>query len=104
METIPDYSGDASLAEARRIVLTVLGRHRARVFLYGSRARGAAGRQSDLDIAILPLSPLPPGTLSELREALEESTIPYEVDVIDLSTVDDAFRNKVLSEGVVWSA
>lgn len=95
---------EPSLAEARRIVLKVLGQHAVRIFLYGSRARGHAGPQSDIDIAILPLSPLPAGILSELREALEESTIPYEVDIIDLSTVAKTFRDKVLSEGIAWNA
>ena len=91
------------LAHARRIVLGLLGPHRARVLLYGSRARGDAGRRSDIDIAVWPQAPLPAGTLARIREALEESTIPYHVDVIDLSTVNEAFRQKVLAEAVSWT-
>jgi predicted nucleotidyltransferase len=95
---------DPILAEARSIVFTVLRERPVRVFLCGSRARGHAAPLSDIDIAILPLSPLPPHILSELREAFEDSTIPYEVDIIDLSTVSESFRHKVLSEGIAWNA
>ena len=91
------------LDDARRIVLGLLGTHRARVFLYGSRARGDAGRGSDIDIAVWPQAPLPAGTLARIREALEESTIPYHVDVLDLSSVHEAFREKVLAAAVSWT-
>ena len=91
------------LDDARRIVLGLLAPHRARVFLCGSRVRGDAARCSDIDIAVWPQAPLPAGTLARVREALEESTIPYHVDVIDLSTVGDDFRQKVLAEAVPWT-
>lgn len=101
MELRRAQQGD--LDEARRIVLGLIGPHRARVFLYGSRARGDADRCSDIDIAVWPQAPLPAGTLARIRDAFEESTIPYHVDVIDLSTVDESFRQKVLSEAVPWT-
>ena len=104
MDAVRECAEEPSLGEARQIVLKILGHHAVRVFLCGSRARCRAGSQSDIDIAILPLSPLPVGILSDLREALEESTIPYDVDIIDLSTVGETFRDKVLSEGIVWTA
>ena len=91
------------LAEAQRIVLSRLHGYRADVFLFGSRATGEGGRFSDIDIGILPQEPLPPGLFAELREALEESAILYTVDVVDLSEVSDAFRRRVLREGVQWS-
>ena len=50
------------------------------------------------------LSGLPPGLLAELREALEESTVPWRVEVVDLSETDAAFRERVLKEGIVWNA
>lgn len=92
------------LAEARRIVLECLGTHPVRVYLFGSRARGEEGRASDIDIAILPLQPLPGWVISNVRERLEESRIPLRVDVVDLSTTDPEFRARVLEEGVPWNA
>ncbi len=43
------------------------------------------------------------GTLSEIREALEESLVPYTVDLVDLCQTEDAFRAVVLREGILWS-
>jgi predicted nucleotidyltransferase len=60
-------------------------------------------RYSDIDIGILSGEPLPTGLLAELREALEESHIIYTVDVVDLGEVSDAFRSRVISEGVRWN-
>ena len=88
---------------ARRIVVKFLAPQRARLFLFGSRARGAAHRTSDIDVAVLPEAPLIPGALARLREALEESDIPYRVEIIDLSTVSEAFRRRVLAEGIPWN-
>lgn len=90
------------LAEVHRIVTKVLGRHVA-VYLFGSWARGQATRASDIDIAIQPSRPLPPGALAELREQLEESRIPYRVEVVDLTQVAPSFRNRVLQEGIPWN-
>jgi len=90
------------LTQIRRIVLEGLRGQKARVYLFGSRARGKATGTSDVDVAVLPLEPLPPGTLSAVREALEESTVPYTVDLVDLSRADPAFRKRVVKEGVLW--
>ncbi len=94
---------DAYLLQVREIVAEVLAPHPVRVYLFGSRATGGGRRLSDVDIAIEPSGPVPQDLLPRLRETLEESTVPYHVDVIDLSTVDSAFRTRVKKEGVLWS-
>ncbi len=91
------------LARIRDIVMEGLGGRRAKVYLFGSRARGDARRWSDVDVAVLPLEPLPPRMLGDIREALEESHVPYTVDVVDLSSADAAFREAVEREGVLWT-
>jgi uncharacterized protein len=91
------------LAAVRRLVLEALRGARADVYLFGSHARGAAHRTSDVDVAVLPIDPLPLGTLAVLRERLEEAPIVARVDIVDLSQVSPAFRAAVLQEGVPWS-
>jgi predicted nucleotidyltransferase len=91
------------LREVRRIVLHGLAGRRARVYLFGSWARGEACRISDIDVAILPAEPLPLGLLAELQEDLEESLSLYPVDLVDLSTTSDLFRARVLAEGLSWN-
>jgi predicted nucleotidyltransferase len=91
------------LKEARRIVLDRLHGQGVRVFLYGSWVTGHPGRTSDIDIGVLPEGKLPGGLLSEIREALEESTIVYPVDLVDLSEASPSLRERVVREGIPWS-
>jgi predicted nucleotidyltransferase len=60
--------------------LRALAAHRARVWLFGSRVRGAGGRSSDIDVALLPLEPLPADTFARIEEELENSQVLYPVD------------------------
>ena len=55
-------------------------------------------------MAIDAATPLPRGVLATLRDALEESTIPYRVDVVDLAETDSDFRERIRREGVLWIA
>ncbi len=91
------------LDEVRRLAVRELAGG-AEVYLFGSFARGTARRGSDIDLAVLPRADAAQGALSRLREALEESWVPYRVDVVDLREADPAFRERVLKEGVRWSA
>jgi hypothetical protein len=91
-----------SLAEARAIVQRIIGALPVEIFLFGSRGRGTNRATSDIDIAIDPHGPIPEDLVARLRDALEESAIPYLVDVVDLSRVDPGFRAKVRSEGQPW--
>lgn len=100
---LPLSEPQASLTEAKRIILAGLSGHPADVFLYGSRAKGTARRTSDIDVAIMPKAPLPSWLLSVIREALENSAIPYQVDLIDLTTADPSFRERIQKEGIPWT-
>lgn len=92
----------ADLDELERLVRERLRGRPARVFLFGSAARGEAGPTSDLDLAVLPLGPLPVGLLAGLRETLEDSGLVRRVDVVDLSQASAALRREVEREGVEW--
>ena len=94
----------AILDQVRALVIRSLGARQAVVYLFGSWATGRRHGASDIDIAIEAAEPLAPGLLARLREALEESTIPYRVDVVDLVDADPAFRERVRREGVAWTA
>jgi len=96
-------SGSQDIEEVRRIVLRLLEGRPARVYLFGSWARGEACRTSDIDVGILPSAPLPAGLLPEIEEALENSLSLYPVDLVDLTTASDHFRGRVLAEGLSWT-
>lgn len=86
----------------KQLILHYTKDHSVKVLLFGSHAKGNAHRHSDIDIGIWSATPLPIGFISHLKEKIEQSTIPYAVDVIDLSMTDEVFRTKVLNEGVIW--
>jgi len=90
------------LETTRKIVLEYVKGRRVKVYLFGSQATGQARIYSDIDVAILPLEPLPDLTFSNIREALEESNVIRTVDVVDLSNADEKLRQRVLKEGVLW--
>ena len=94
----------ALLERVKGIIRRVLGHTPVDVYLFGSWARGAQRPTSDIDVAIESAEPLPRALLASLREALEESTIPNRVDVVDLAETDAAFRDRVRHEGIRWIA
>ena len=93
---------EQAIEELRRMVLAALGEHDAAVWLFGSCARGEPRQHSDIDIAILPRDALPIGFFGELEAEIEESTIPYDVDLVDLRHADPALVDEVRREGVKW--
>lgn len=91
-----------SLDRLRRMVLEALGPYDAAVWLFGSYARGDMRQHSDIDVGILPRGALPANFFALLAEQIEESTIPYDVDLVDLRRADTALVNEVLREGIRW--
>jgi len=99
----PATALDAALLErVEAVIRQVLRGTPADVYLFGSWTRGTQRPTSDIDIAIESAAPLPRSLLASLREALEESTIPNRVDVVDLADTDAVFRDGVRREGVLW--
>lgn len=69
-----------------------------KVFVFGSRAEGDKHRKfSDVDIGVLGPAPLEFMTKFNIEEDLENSNIPYLVDVIDFSKVNLKFKAIALS-------
>ncbi len=92
----------AALDTLRSLVIHALRDHPAAVYLFGSWVTGGRHRASDIDVAIDAGVALPLAVLASLRDALEESPIPYRVDVVDLASVEPAFRERILRTGRVW--
>jgi len=75
------------------------------VILFGSRGRGDHLETSDMDVGILPGRGMNKSKITLFRERIENSNIPYKVDVVDLSLGAKEFTQKVLKEGVViWES
>ena len=88
--------------EVRKIVLAELKDIPARVFLFGSWARGEEKRTSDIDIAIEIKDYCNEKAITRLRSVLEESYIPYKVDIVNLNETEKRIYDKVMKEGILW--
>ena len=99
----PEKNIEHDLDQVKRLVLKGLQGHDVQVLLFGSHATGKAGKSSDIDVAVLPGGELPVGLLSRIRESLQESHVPFSVELVDLSQTDEAFRERVLAEGITWT-
>ena len=87
------------LAMVRDILQQYVPEREVRAF--GSRVTGGNRPFSDLDIAISGGAPPDDATLFDLREALEESDLPINVDVVPLTLAGPHIIDAVARHGVV---
>jgi len=71
----------------------ILGKFPYKFYIYGSRVRGDSWKHSDIDLCYR--EAIPAKQLGEIKELLEESNLPYHVDLIDLNQVSDEFMKIV---------
>lgn len=74
-----------------------------KIYLFGSRARKTQHPGSDIDVAIDAGFPLSKEVISKIKEDLENSTIPFFVDVVDLQAVGAQMKNQILKDKILWS-
>ena len=87
--------------EAKEFTLKFWQNQLVRIYLFGSWARGEAKRSSDVDIAIESREDMS-FIIGEFREALENSCIVYNVDVVDMNFAAESLCKKIREEGIVW--
>ena len=91
-----------SIRDLKSLIIEFFKEENVIVILFGSRARGDYNRVSDIDIGILPKNSLERKKLVLLKEKIDNLNFPYTVDVVDLSKVSEAFREKALKDGIIW--
>jgi len=72
----------------------------ASVWAFGSRVKGTARPNSDLDLVVFAL---PDGAraVAHLREALEESNLPFRVDLHVWADLPESFRTEIEGDHLV---
>ena len=102
MRTI-QVSEDVYLDRIVAILRQALQQTICHVYLFGSRAVGQSRDASDYDIGVLAERSVS-RQLGRARELLEASTIPFTVDLVDLTTVSASLRGLVQARGLLlWS-
>jgi len=89
-----------TLEELKEFLREFFKDEKVEVYLFGSRARGDFSEFSDVDIAIYSEKDIS-DKLSLLSEILEESNLPFKVDLVDLR-VTPYLRDVVRKEGKRW--
>ncbi len=92
-------------AEQHQTVLSLLEKHlpNTTAWVYGSRAKWTARPQSDLDMVVF-ATPKQDSQVFNLREAFEESNLPFRVDLFVRDELPERFRKNIKRECVVMVA
>ena len=101
------YSGCMKIGEKEKEIIlralrSVSGAERLSILIFGSQARGDASFGSDIDVGVKRLdgSPLPPGALADMQEALDESSLTGRAEVVDLARTSQKFRTRALEHTI----
>ena len=90
----------ADLAQIKAMVMRALNGKSCAAYLFGSRAIGAARPASDFDVAVLAAEDISL-ELSVARDMLDESNIPFKVDLVDLRLAAPAFKSAAQTQGIL---
>ena len=84
-------------------ITSILGKYlderKHNAFIFGSAATKNMRRSSDIDIGIEGEA-LTPQTYFSIKNELEESDLPYSVDIVQFSRVDDRFK-KIAKKDII---
>ena len=94
---------DKYLKLAEKLVLSNIDTDEYAVFMFGSRALQKGGRGADIDIGILGTNPISREKMELVRQVLEESLIPYIIDLVDFSCVNSDFKKNALKKIQIWN-
>ena len=70
------------------------------VLWFGSWVKGTAQPHADIDIAVTASEPIPLQEMAALRDAIDHLPTLHEIDLIDLLTVGQTFREEILGHGI----
>ncbi len=79
------------------IILDILNRHvpNMKVWAFGSRVNGRVKRYSDLDLVVIGTEKMSINSFGELKEAFQESDLPFRVDLLDWHAISPEFQEVI---------
>ncbi len=95
-------TNSASIHNLKECVLEYLGNENVKIVVFGSRARGDNITSSDVDIGIISKGEFNTKSLTLLREFIENSNIPFKVDIVDFSSTSEQFKREALKDVIIW--
>ena len=76
-----------------RIIKNILKKYPYAFYAYGSRVKGNNRRFSDLDLCYRENIPIK--IIAEIKEKLEESNLPYRVDLVSWNDLSSRFQKLI---------
>lgn len=87
------------ISEIAEIVKPRIGKN-DRVFIFGSSVNQE--RFADVDLGVVSENSEIDKDICRIKDALEESTLPYKFDVVNMNKAKSLFRERALNGPKVW--
>lgn len=94
---------DKYMEVCKQIVMNQVDQDKYLVFLFGSRVHQHHRSFADIDIGILGNGPVPAALIENIREAIDESIVPYPVDIVDFYRVSQEFKEVAVQNIEIWN-
>jgi len=91
------------LNKLKTLISEYYRKEEATIILFGSRARREYSEHSDVDVGILTSGKPDNAKITLLKEAIEDSNIPYKVDIISINEASEDFKNEIMKDAIVWN-
>ncbi len=82
-----------------QLVIQPLKNQKARVYIFGSRAKQNNHPHSDVDILfqLIDNEELPYGFISKIREDIDESKFPFIVEIVNIKELAKSYAQSILN-------
>ena len=90
------------IEQLKKIVLDELKSQNIKIFMFGSRARRDNYIGSDVDIGLIPEGKIDSSKISLLKEKIDNSNIPYKVQIVNFKEVSERFKNEAMKDIEIW--
>ena len=87
----------------KEIILSIVDTEQIMVFLFGSRVSSNHGTNADADIGLFSDDNIPATLYHQIRNAIDDSIIPWHVDIIDFTHVDAVFMKEATKDIIIWN-
>lgn len=99
-------SDDERYARYRKTLVEIVQKTipHCKIYLFGSRARKTHRPGADIDLALDAGHVIDLDTILSLYSQIEQTTIPLEIDLVDIHAVSSEMLQQIESEKVRWAA
>lgn len=88
---------------AKEKILEIIDKDNISVFVFGSMADNTYTKSSDLDIGFIGENKIDSLIFHKIRTSLEESIVPFHVDLVDFNKVDNNFKKIAMENIIIWN-